>query len=976
MAEPCVTVDYISEDECIGESLPKINNNFASLSSAVCSLSGEVYNTGIRGIANTPTISLELDGFRTLRANVITIPIASGGTGAVTETAARSNLDAQQTIIGAATTIARNNLDASKVVITNSSGKIAASTVNSADLDFLQGMNVNLGGSTNLTQLLAGKVTKTGDSMSGALTLSLAAADNNGTNSAIRISSATKPGISFSNLNFNRSVNLILPDSSSSVLCLGGGYLGNTFYQIWHAGNQGNGSGLDADTVKGFVPIQQGGGTSQLGNKVFIGWMGSQLGLQVDSTNFAGTWPLNISGNAAGLSNTLGVAGGGTGGTTAAAARTNLDAQQTITGTASTITSTNLAADRVLITDANGKAAVSSVTSTTLANIGTALANAAGSSVQKTGDSMSGALTLNLAAGGYGSNNALRISSGADPGISFTQLNTGRTMNLFVPGGADGELSIGGGSYGNNFYNIWHAGNFAPSNYLFRGGGTMWGDLTISKDAPTIKFDDNETPHWIHVNSNIFYVLSDRNRDGGWEGPFPLVLNSSNNTAQIFGSTVWRADNDGAGSGLDADTIDGIESSDLFRFSQDQTNYARKAFASANANVNDSRATLNSLEVIGQGGAAMLTFHRPGAFAGYLGLDSDNQFKIGGWSFGGNSYPILHTGNVNNHIRPKPYFSVRNSNSFTVSQINGFSRANSSAADTWGYLFVSPFKWDSEYRVTFSVSYSIVSATQSRFEVYRSVVLQDCMTEALSYNTASAVSVANTSLTIAIPRSQHTLNVGERILFNWANSSVQSRGRITSITDTHIIATAGNLNRTSFGTVYCYRLIKPGHGLSETDMIKVFIGNNTIDDGADRYVAGTTANTFQLFTDVNRTLFDSFTSNNISTTIKIYYGASSETLLGQTIEDETVKVMHTATGTFWDKPNFGIASNRRFLYEFNGLVNASTRATAFIAPFVRLTTNDSTNHVYVSTNGFDMGHASATTTRALNQCILCVEELY
>ena len=43
--------------------------------------------------------------------------------------------------------------------------------------------------------------------------------------------------------------------------------------------------------------------------------------------------------------------------------------------------------------------------------------------------------------------------------------------------------------------------------------------------------------------------------------------------------------------------------------------------------------------------AAYLSFHRPGIYACQVGLDSDNQFKIGGWSMGANSYPIWHGGN-------------------------------------------------------------------------------------------------------------------------------------------------------------------------------------------------------------------------------------------------------------------------------------------------------------------------------------------
>lgn len=44
-------------------------------------------------------------------------------------------------------------------------------------------------------------------------------------------------------------------------------------------------------------------------------------------------------------------------------------------------------------------------------------------------------------------------------------------------------------------------------------------------------------------------------------------------------------------------------------------------------------------------GPAVMTFHRPSAYAGFFGLDTDNKWKVGGWSMGANSYEILHQGN-------------------------------------------------------------------------------------------------------------------------------------------------------------------------------------------------------------------------------------------------------------------------------------------------------------------------------------------
>lgn len=65
----------------------------------------------------------------------------------------------------------------------------------------------------------------------------------------------------------------------------------------------------------------------------------------------------------------------------------------------------------------------------------------------------------------------------------------------------------------------------------------------------------------------------------------------------------------------------------------------------------------NNIGFVGIGGpqimgdtttAAMLSFHRAGAYAVNFGLDTDNVLKVGGWSMGAVSYAIYHTGNLTN----------------------------------------------------------------------------------------------------------------------------------------------------------------------------------------------------------------------------------------------------------------------------------------------------------------------------------------
>jgi len=69
------------------------------------------------------------------------------------------------------------------------------------------------------------------------------------------------------------------------------------------------------------------------------------------------------------------------------------------------------------------------------------------------------------------------------------------------------------------------------------------------------------------------------------------------------------------------------------------------------------------------GGAAAITFHRPGAFAAHFGIDTDSVFRVGGWSFGNASYRVLLGDAYNN-----------NSTILTTGQINSGQLVNSDAS--------------------------------------------------------------------------------------------------------------------------------------------------------------------------------------------------------------------------------------------------------------------------------------------------------
>jgi len=104
----------------------------------------------------------------------------------------------------------------------------------------------------------------------------------------------------------------------------------------------------------------------------------------------------------------------------------------------------------------------------------------------------------------------------------------------------------------NNTYGFITSSDSSITNKMPLAGGTFTGGttynvsgdaITISSGAPQIRFNDTtsaEDDFWIHINSNRFYVLTDRADDGTWETPHPLELNASNNIGYLFGQRIFN----------------------------------------------------------------------------------------------------------------------------------------------------------------------------------------------------------------------------------------------------------------------------------------------------------------------------------------------------------------------------------------------------------------------------------------------------
>lgn len=175
------------------------------------------------------------------------------------------------------------------------------------DADLLDGQDGSY--YSNITARLGyTPVNKAGDTMSGALTLpTVNVAGPAGTNG---MTGGNGDGASYSlyNLTFNAwwgvgfktydgSVNGFY-DARAGRWDVKAGYRINGV-DVWHPGNDGSGSGMDADLLDGqdgtfytniparlgFTPVQQSGGAGQGLSKIYIGWGGSRLKCTVDLTD-------------------------------------------------------------------------------------------------------------------------------------------------------------------------------------------------------------------------------------------------------------------------------------------------------------------------------------------------------------------------------------------------------------------------------------------------------------------------------------------------------------------------------------------------------------------------------------------------------------------------------------------------------------------------------------------------------------------
>ena len=265
---------------------------------------------------------------------------------------------------------------------------------------------------------------------------------------------------------------------------------------------------------------------------------------------------------------------------------------------------------------------------------------------------------------------------------------------------AAGVITAAGGNSGN-----WNTAYTVANAALPKAGGTLTGTLTTAGNIVVpantgLQTSGTETKFttahgYIQLGPmNTSYAHIYTNIAGGF------YFNKNNLYAN--GNTMWTAGNDGSGSGLDADLLDGVQLSSLARVDAGSTytNYGNLQRFYSNTNMATTSGGQSSLECFssGSGNDAFMTFHVGGDYATYFGLDGGtNKLSVGGWSMGAASYEIYHAGNKPS-LATLGYTGATNANYITnnnqLTNGAGYITASGNAAtatsadtiDSWGFV--------------------------------------------------------------------------------------------------------------------------------------------------------------------------------------------------------------------------------------------------------------------------------------------------
>ena len=293
---------------------------------------------------------------------------------------------------------------------------------------------------------------------------------------------------------------------------------------VWHAGNDGSGSGLDADTLDGV----QATSFAQLSSSNSFTNSYNEFGNSTGNVSNNGNWNarVNLGGSQHARLDVVSVSDG------------IITTLYSHTGQGAGRVGTMSNHPLILMCNASQRAVLSSsgsLSSTVQGTLWGASNDGAGSGLDA--DTLDGV-----------------------QGASYLRSDTDDTLtgNFYVDAGTSTTMWVRCDNGGNAI--IRAAGESQGTGVVEVGQSTTYGGGFCYNGDGSPSFVSGET-----ADNITFYRMDNGSRTEVFHYPYNSSIVNFNSAPTVSGSTVWHSGNDGAGSGLDADTLDGVQASSFLR---------------------------------------------------------------------------------------------------------------------------------------------------------------------------------------------------------------------------------------------------------------------------------------------------------------------------------------------------------------------------------------------------------------------------
>ena len=324
--------------------------------------------------------------------------------------------------------------------------------------------------------------------------------------------------------------------------------------------------------------------------------------------------------------------------------------------------------------------------------------------------------TINSNGISYYTSGVTNFSGNATDGALYSQRYSDAWQHQIAADYRSGQIAVRGKNNGTwqSWYKVWSANNdgsgsgldadtldgFQLSSIPYATDGNSRASVNTANSAAgsaanaitrSCFFRDNNVD-FAALGINVQHSTSDNyNFQFGvrsYSDASALRVRVKNNGTWGSRLVVWNSGNDGSGSGLDADLLDGLDSGSFLRADADNniTSYGYKTRFQSNTSGASTAGDQSGLEVFqsSSNSDAFMTFHVSGDFAGYFGLDgTTNDLFWGGWSRGAAKYKIWHAANDGSGsgldadvIKGRTWSESVTANTLVSRQANGYIYAN------------------------------------------------------------------------------------------------------------------------------------------------------------------------------------------------------------------------------------------------------------------------------------------------------------